>query len=103
MKRISTLSFALAFALGSVACQRQEAQLPAPGQPAATTQSDAKAAPALTPEQVTQRAVQRRAVEVVNWGMPAVNFDLMYQAAVIGRVFPTGRTRPSRPIPTPST
>ena len=29
--------------------------------------------------QLQQRAVQRRAVEAVNWGMPAVNYDLMLQ------------------------
>jgi len=63
MKRIA---FALAFALWSVACQRQEAQSPTPGQPAATAQSYAKAAPAPTPEEIMQRTVQRRAVEVVN-------------------------------------
>ncbi len=31
--------------------------------------------------ELTQRAIQRRAVEAVNWGMPVVNFDLMLQAA----------------------
>ena len=31
-------------------------------------------------EQLTTRVVQRRAIEAINWGMPAVNFDLMYQA-----------------------
>src|SRR5688572_23291317 len=34
----------------------------------------------LTPEQLVQRSVERRAVEAVIWGMPAVNFDLMLQA-----------------------
>src|SRR5262249_49359842 len=29
-----------------------------------------------------QRTLHRRAVEAVIWGMPAVNFDLMYQAMV---------------------
>src|SRR6266481_5572923 len=33
-------------------------------------------------EELTRRALQRRAVEAVIWGMPAVNFDLMYQAMV---------------------
>ena len=32
--------------------------------------------------QLAERALERRAVEAVIWGMPAVNFDLMYQAAV---------------------
>jgi len=29
---------------------------------------------------LAERAIQRRAVEAVVWGMPAVNTDLMYQA-----------------------
>ena len=29
--------------------------------------------------EITQRAVERRAVEAVIWGMPAVNYDLMLQ------------------------
>src|SRR5262249_45605395 len=32
--------------------------------------------------ELTRRAIERRAVEAVIWGMPAVNFDLMYQAMV---------------------
>jgi hypothetical protein len=31
---------------------------------------------------IDQRALHRRAVETVIWGMPLVNFDLMYQAMV---------------------
>ncbi|HEY6342555.1 MAG TPA: DUF1254 domain-containing protein [Bryobacteraceae bacterium] len=31
---------------------------------------------------MTRRGIQRRAVEAVVWGMPAVNFDLMYQATL---------------------
>jgi hypothetical protein len=31
---------------------------------------------------LARRTVERRAVEAVIWGMPAVNYDLMYQAAV---------------------
>jgi hypothetical protein len=30
----------------------------------------------------TDRLLHCRAVEAVNWGMPVVNYDLMYQAAV---------------------
>ena len=33
-------------------------------------------------QELTQRTIERRAVEAVIWGMPAVNFDLMYQAMV---------------------
>ena len=34
----------------------------------------------LSPDELSRRAIERRAVEAVIWGMPAVNFDLMYQA-----------------------
>jgi hypothetical protein len=33
-------------------------------------------------EQLTQRAIERRAVEAVIWGMPAVNYERMLQAAI---------------------
>jgi hypothetical protein len=33
-------------------------------------------------DDLARRAVERRAIETVIWGMPAVNFDLMYQAMV---------------------
>ena len=32
--------------------------------------------------QLAERSIERRAVEAVIWGMPAVNFDLMLQAAI---------------------
>jgi hypothetical protein len=35
-----------------------------------------------TPAQLAERTLRRRAVEAVIWGMPAVNFDLMYQAMI---------------------
>jgi hypothetical protein len=34
----------------------------------------------LSADELNARMVQRRAVEAVIWGMPAVNYDLMYQA-----------------------
>jgi hypothetical protein len=37
------------------------------------------AAQTLTPDQLADRAVERRAIEAVNWGMSAVNTDLMLQ------------------------
>jgi hypothetical protein len=40
------------------------------------------AAPALVHAQLDENALHRRAVEAVIWGMPVVNYDLMYQAAV---------------------
>ncbi|PWK64285.1 DUF1254 domain-containing protein [Aminobacter sp. AP02] len=33
-----------------------------------------------TPDQLHDRTVERRAIEAVNWGMPVVNFDRMFQA-----------------------
>src|SRR6516165_12372886 len=33
-------------------------------------------------EELARRAIDRRAVEAAIWGMPAVNYDLMYQALV---------------------
>jgi len=33
-----------------------------------------------TPSQLTERTIQRRAIEAANWGMPVVNFDRMVQA-----------------------
>jgi hypothetical protein len=36
----------------------------------------------LSPEDLTHRTIERRAVEAVVWGMPTVNYDLMYQAMV---------------------
>ena len=35
-----------------------------------------------SPDELNKRTIERRAVEAVIWGMPAVNFDLMYQAMV---------------------
>jgi hypothetical protein len=33
-----------------------------------------------SPDELAKRAIERRAVEVVIWGMPAVNAELMFQA-----------------------
>jgi hypothetical protein len=33
-------------------------------------------------EDLARRTIERRAVEAVNWGMPAVKFDLMLQAMI---------------------
>jgi hypothetical protein len=35
-----------------------------------------------SPEDLSRRTVKRRAIEAVIWGVPVVNYDLMYQAAV---------------------
>jgi len=39
-------------------------------------------AQSLSPEELTRRTVERRAIEAVIWGMPVVNFDLMLQAMI---------------------
>jgi hypothetical protein len=36
--------------------------------------------PKLSTDDLARRTVERRAIEAVIWGMPAVNFELMYQA-----------------------
>jgi len=47
----------------------------------AATATAAAAASAQSPaaSRSAERALQRRAVEAVNWGLPAVNYDLMLQ------------------------
>src|SRR5262245_37419664 len=35
-----------------------------------------------TPDQLAERAIERRAVEAAIWGMPAVNYDLMLQEMI---------------------
>ncbi len=45
-------------------------------------QSDATSDVLRDPTDLAERAVYRRTVEAVIWGMPVVNYDLMYQAAV---------------------
>ena len=67
---------------------------------------------ALSPDPFDADTVERRAIEAMIWGMPAVNRDLMYQAmlretpgprqpdALLVARCSTGRTRRSRPTPT---
>ena len=65
----------------------------------------AAVAVALSRDELASRAIERRAVEAVIWGMPAVNYNLMYQEMVrkvgggfnqffTGRASSIGRTRP---------
>jgi len=49
------------------------------GAPVGTRADDTP--PAFTPAQLAERALHRRAVEAVIWGMPAVNYERMLQAA----------------------
>ena len=68
----------------------------------------------VSPDDLTRRSIERRAVEAVIWGMPAVNAELMFQAMkerqgglqpgrLLVAAARAGRTRRSRPIPTRST
>ena len=59
--------------------------------------------PGFSPQQLAKRTLDRRAVEAVIWGMPAVNAELMFDAMVrpgptstrssTGRVPSIGRTK----------
>ena len=51
-----------------------QAQSPSP--------SSSNNAQKLSAEELNRRRIERRAVEAVIWGMPAVNYDIMYQAMV---------------------
>jgi hypothetical protein len=51
-----------------------------------------------SPAQLTERALHRRAVEAVNWGMPAVNFDLMNRAMSKAKGAPNQVVYWSRPL-----
>jgi hypothetical protein len=70
MKRLTLATLALVW---SAASAQTDVSKPFP-QPGATADLP------FTPAQLAERVVHRRAVEAVIWGMPAVNFDLMYQA-----------------------
>jgi hypothetical protein len=39
-------------------------------------------AQAFSSEELARRTIERRAIEAINWGMPAVNLDLMLQAGI---------------------
>jgi hypothetical protein len=47
-----------------------------------TTSTLSSAIPTFSAADLRARATQRRAVEALIWGIPAVNFDLMYQSFV---------------------
>jgi hypothetical protein len=53
-----------------------------PKQPEATSQKGTGVMTTFSSQELTQRTMERRAIEAVIWGMPAVNFDRMYQAMV---------------------
>lgn len=64
-------------------------------------QQAAPTAPAAAPTDsrtVAEEAIHRRAVEAVIWGIPAVNFDLMLQAAIANGARPNQIVYWSRPV-----
>jgi hypothetical protein len=58
----------------------------------------AQSAERFTPAQLAERALHRRAVEAVIWGMPAVNFDRMLQAAIANGAKPNQMVYWSKPV-----
>jgi len=48
-----------------------------------STQSVVKPTRSFNAAEMAERSVNRRAVEAVIWGVPAVNVDLMYQAMAL--------------------
>jgi hypothetical protein len=81
---ISTMAVALSLALVSVVHAQSSGQI-------------AERASEFPPDQLARRAIERRAIEAVIWGMPAVNADLMRQpmltktSAKVGQVIYWGR------------
>ena len=75
-----TATAAAALLLMGLGCRKSLDEAGAPA--AVATPAAVDAAVALAPDELARRAMSRRAVEAVIWGMPAVNYDLMYQAAV---------------------
>ena len=65
---------------------------------ATSLQNTAFAQSAHTAADVSQRAIERRAVEAVIWGMPAVNYDRMYEAGRAAGAEPNQIVYWSRPI-----
>ena len=48
----------------------------------------------LAPDELARRAIERRAIEAVNWGMSAVNTDLMLQEMLAKTAGKMNATRP---------
>jgi hypothetical protein len=84
MRAHTTLAAVILLAVGALLGWRS---IPTVGQEK-KPELDAKVEAPLTPAQLAERTLQRRAVEAVIWGMPAVNFDRMLQAAIKGGAAP---------------
>jgi hypothetical protein len=84
--RRTTVPFGSAFLVsGLISCGDMPSNQPSvPRVSQATAPSVAAQGQPFSTEDLDRRTIERRAVEAVIWGMPAVNYDLMYQAAVRG-------------------
>src|SRR5215470_16968536 len=71
------VSMAAVAVLFAISCAGPGPETPPPT--ASTTAASKSDAPASSPQELARRAMERRAVEAVIWGMPAVNYDLMLQ------------------------
>lgn len=81
--RAAMVAVSLAFAL--VGCQRKPSDENRAQRAASVDNSTASkptVGPAASAEDPLSKAIERRAIEAVNWGIPAVSYDLMYQAMV---------------------
>ena len=74
-KQQNVFAGAFILAVSLVGCEQ-------PKQPETAQPKGTGAMTATSPQDLTQRTIQRRAVEAVIWGTPVVNFDRMYQAMV---------------------
>ena len=81
----TTVSFAGALLMvsGLIACREATSiRSSETGASATTSTSSSASRQRFSSDDLARRTIHRRAVEAVIWGMPAVNYDLMYQAAV---------------------
>ena len=75
------IACALLMLTGLIACQAgPSTHASRPVTADATTPSVTRPAPKLSAQDLARRTIERRAVEAVIWGMPAVNAELMFQA-----------------------
>jgi hypothetical protein len=78
-RRRTTMSLVLLAAATFTGCTSQP---PATGAKAYASAAEAATAPEFSSTDLARRAIERRAIEAMNWGMSAVNTELMYQATV---------------------
>ena len=81
MSRLACVCAETLLAFGMVACQKQPGhERAAPVASDATSKPSASSSNEISLDDPASRMLRQRAVEAVIWGLPIVNFDLMYQA-----------------------